>query len=352
MDESSISYKPTLDAAAINKALSSLLIEGVIRDNGLGLRLERLSRMFSVYASTCPAPCWSHGLALSDEVCRLTEIYLPFADIRDALLRLVRLALKGCHPLPPIFRKADSWVRLLHGLPAEHAIVNPAECIARLARDDVARKRFLFSVYLHQQYGGGFGRYPAQYVSLQQWIAHNNLLLSRPISCLDAACGSGEGSYELARALLECGVSASEMRITGATISPLEIFSAAHACFPHDPQRELQYRAVVKGIAEAGALSGLSFVAADLRDWKLPGSYHIIICNGILGGPHLHERANVQFLVARLANSLQRGGILFAADRFHEGWKKVINKEDMENILAGCGLVPLAVGEGVAGMRS
>ncbi len=351
MIESTVSYKPTLEADAIKNALGCLLVEGSISDRDLEGRLKRLSRLFADYVSTCPAPCWSHGLAISDEVCRVTEIYLPYADIRDAFLRLARLSLHGNHPLPPILGKADSWIDFLHRVPAEHAIVNPSEFIARLARDDAARIRFLFSIYLQEQYGGGFGRYPSQYAFLQHWLADNIPLLPLPVSCLDAACGSGEGSYELACALLKSGVTASEIRITGVTVSPLEIFAAAHACFPHAPQRELEYRGVVKLISEAGAHSGISFVAADLRDWDLPGCYHVIICNGILGGPYLHKLKEVECLVARLAKSLCRGGIILAADRFHAGWKKLLTARDMENILAGCGLEVLPVGEGVAGMR-
>jgi chemotaxis methyl-accepting protein methylase len=254
--------------------------------------------------------------------------------------------------VPLILEKADSWINLLQRLPSEHAIVNPARFITRLAIDDVARVRFLFSIYLPEQYGGGFGRYPAQNAFLLNWLTENINMLPRPLYCLDAACGSGEGSYELACALLESGVFAPEIRVTGVTISPLEIFAAAHACFPHSPKRELQYRIVVKGLAEAGALSGIRFVAADLREWDLlPNCYHVIICNGILGGPHLHKRKEVESLVARLSDSLHRGGILLAADRFHAGWKKLLNAADMENIFTGCGLVLLPAGEGVAGIR-
>jgi chemotaxis methyl-accepting protein methylase len=266
-------------------------------------------------------------------------MYLPYADIRDTIRRLVKLSLHGHHPAPPTLEKADSWIDLLHRLPAEHAIVNPARFIARLAIDDAARMKFLFSIYLPAQYGGGFGRYPAQNTFLMNWLTDNIHRLPRPLYCLDAACGSGEGSYELVRALLESGVTAAEVRVTGVTISPLEIFAAAHACFPHSPERELRYREVVKQMADAGVLSGISFTAADLRDVELlPGCYHVIICNGILGGPHLHKREEVESLVARLADSLAKGGILLAADRFHAGWKKLLNAAEMENVFAGCGL--------------
>jgi chemotaxis methyl-accepting protein methylase len=246
---------------------------------------------------------------------------------------------------------SDSWIRFLNSLPQFNSSPDPASLIRHLSENEADRVRFLFSLHLPEQFGGSFGRYPGQSSFLRNWVSERYLSCDNPIHCLDAACGSGEGSYELAGALLECGIDAARISVTGVTICPLEVFASAHASFPQDQLREELYRNYVGSVAGRGGLPEMKFVADDLRYRESPEQYRMIICNGILGGPLLHERIEVEGVLRKLAVSLHSGGILLAADRFHGGWKKILSRADLEAMLVNCGLVVLTVGEGVAGMK-
>jgi hypothetical protein len=101
-----------------------------------------------------------------------------------------------------------------------------------------------------------------------------------------------------------------------------------------------------------GALGRIRFAAADLTA-AADGSetFAVILCNGILGGPFLHERQTLERVVAGLVSRLTAGGIILAADRFHDGWKRVAPPEMLGEILAGQGLSVMKAGEGIAGIR-
>jgi chemotaxis methyl-accepting protein methylase len=172
----------------------------------------------------------------------------------------------------------------------------------------------------------------------------------RRISCLDAACGSGEGSYELAEVLLECGCGPKNINITGVTINPLEVFAAAHACFPHNPSREQSYRKFVDTIGNGSSIPAIHFMTGDLLCWETPERYSLIICNGILGGPFLNSSCDIENVMQRLAASLEPDGVLLVADRFHGGWKKRITNQEMGRLLGKCSLEVVQVQEGIAGV--
>jgi hypothetical protein len=152
--------------------------------------------------------------------------------------------------------------------------------------------------------------------------------------------------------LLDIGVDPSRISITGVTLSPIEIFAAAHAYFPHDLLRQHSYREFVATIDRYGAMQNIDFMACDLKCWETSKQYQIIVCNGVLGGPLMHESNDVEAVIRRLYSRLHSGGIFLAADRFHGGWKKSLSNLQMEELLRKCGLQVLSVGEGVAGVRS
>jgi SAM-dependent methyltransferase len=344
------SLRPLLSRYESEKVFAGLIAPGRIADGSLERRGVLFSEMFRLFASTCPSPCWSPGLKLTGEMRRQAEIYLPIAEIRPALHRLVRLSLSGDHPAPPLLESAGSWLDLLENLPSQIACINPGRFVARMLKDDAARSIFLFSCYLPERFGGDFGRYPGQSEFIREWAVSSAGRWGRRLSCLDAACGTGEGLYELAKILLASGIPPGDIRITGVTISPLEVYAAASGNFPHLPWRKAAFGDFVRPLAETGALAGCRFIADDLKTWEPPERYHLIVCNGLLGGPLMHDRDAVSRVVAKLAGSLHAGGALLAADRFHGGWKKLVSPSDLGQILAARGLSPLSIAEGVGGI--
>lgn len=345
-----LTHSPSLSIEAAALALSRLVASGTILDYDLQSRVARLERSFRAYALCSPVPFWAPGLVVTDEMRRITECYIPYNEVRGALIRLCRVALKGEHFMPPLLDGVHSWLDLLNLLPADISCVDPSSMLARLLTEPDVRKRFLFSLYLPARYGGAFGRYPKQTAFLRDWLNAQGEHGLSPVRILDAACGSGEGVYELAALCCEAGFAPSALCITGVTISPLEIYSAAHAGFPHDSCRETAFRRFVQPLHESGAVAGLRFVAADIQTWRSEEPYHVIVCNGVLGGPMMHDREEVMRCVHGLVGNLACGGVLLAANRFHGGWHKAFPHVEMERIFQRCGLRCLTVGEGVAGV--
>lgn len=348
-----VSYRPTVDAEELQRRLRALLVEDTIVDADLERRLARLELRYRCYATTCPVSLWAPGLVLTGELVNQAERYLPVAEIARAFRRFSRLAMTG--PAPPVtlvFHEAAGWLLVLERLGWPVADANPARLLRPLLSDRERRIRLLFSLYLPERHGGGFSRYPRQLQALHAWLAVRSGQKGL-VRCLDAACGTGEGTWDLAEALLATGLPREHFMITGLTLGALELFAAAHAFFPHDRERQHAYRERIAPLMASGIAERMLLRQADLRAAEDVGEeYSAILCNGLLGGPMLHGRESVGMVVEGLVASLEPGGILMAADRFHAGWRKLFPREQLAELFVRCGLRLVDGGEGVAGIRT
>jgi chemotaxis methyl-accepting protein methylase len=352
MESPQLRYIPALDQTVVTERLEKLLVPGPLSDNDLNGRIVRLEERFSLYAALSPHGLWAPGLVITPEMRRVSELYLPQEEIGCACRRLLVLSLKtfpflpaaGLHPLP-------GWLDLLHRMQSLVREANPARLFRRLMDDNEFRCRFLFSFFLPRHYGGGFDRYPKQAAFLR-----NRLTGAQPsgvVRCLDAACGSGEGTYDLALLLSECGCIPEKIMVHGATIEPLELFAAAHGWFPHDPARQAAFRRRIGRLFADARADHIVFSREDLTEngnYEGEG-YDVILCNGLLGGPLLNGREELEGVIGRLYARLRPGGILLTADRFHQGWKRGVPDDLLREMLAGCGLKVLAAGEGIGGVK-
>lgn len=348
-----VSYSPTLGPSELLSRLRALLVPGSITDPDLERRLARLELLFQIYVTTCPVPFWTPGLVLTGELMRQTELYLPLSEIERTVRRFSQLAAARSAPLSfPFFHDACCWLQVLDRHDWRVTTANPAALLRPLLVDWPGRIGFLFSLHLPERHGGGFNRYPAQMRALGGWLAarHGG---SGVIRCLDAACGTGEGTWDLAELLADAGVPAACREVTGLSLGAFELFAAAHAFFPHDPIRQQAYRERIVPLVAAGISARILFRQADLKASEtLGGRYSVIICNGLLGGPMLHEKESVGMVVKRLAAGLEPGGILMVADRFHAGWRKVVPRRALEELFVHNGLRLVDGGEGIAGIRT
>jgi hypothetical protein len=353
MSPAPIPYTPSFDDGTIGARLCHLLVPGSIGDADLAGRIDRLSERFRIYAACYPLGLWAPGLVLTHEMRALTEQYLPLAEIRCALERLFARALQ----VPPVLvgvstRRATTWLDLLHQL---HPLIrhpDPSRLLTALLADEEARRRFLWGTFLPSRYGCGFDRYPGQEAFLRHWLPRYRSAHGA-VRCLDAACGTGEGAYDLVRLLFESMGANADWHVDGVTLEPLELFSAAHGYFPHDPVRQAAFRTRVGPLLDMGLAERISFMQGDVTGGSnsVGSGYAVIVCNGLLGGPLLFEERRVAMTVAGLAEHLLPEGILLVADRFHGGWKKRITTQHLTEILASCGLQPQPAGEGIAGVR-
>jgi SAM-dependent methyltransferase len=346
-------FTPSLDPPTVRNHLQ-LLIKPEIDASLFKNDIRRMARMFTVFVASCPPPWPAPGLALTPEDHYQSELWLPLAHIRPAFQRLYRTALG----YPPIlsstpFAVAASWAAIASSYLAVYNVsVNPALLLERVVTDASLRAKFLLWSFLPARfYGNSRERYPAQTAFVGAWLAERKKTYE-PLRVLDAACGDGAGTYGLARLLLDQGWPPDAFGIEGWTIEPLEVWAAAHACFPHDPRREELFRSWAAPVFQRGAERALLFRRMDLqKSSENTSCFDLILCNGLLGGPIIHQEANLRRVAENLAALLRPGGILLAADHFHGGWKKNIPKETLGDAFKRCGLIVGEAGEGIGGLK-
>lgn len=345
-----LSFSPTIAADEVEQRLKTLLVCGPLDDPSLDRATARIGAAFRSYAASYPLPLWAPGLAVTQEMRTLSEALFPYRRVKSAFSLLVR---KSCRFSPLVrfsaLEGSSTWLDLLARTAPLFTCADPASTLRLLAGDERARRSFLFSLFLPRHYGGAFDRYPRQSDWISGWLARNRERLAGSIRALDCACGSGEGGYRLSELIVAAGYAASRSAVHGSTVEPFELFAAAHGYFPHDPKRQEGYRQRTAPLLTADA-PPMEFYLDEVGS-RGRGGYDLILCNGLLGGPLLHEEDTLQEAVAALASRLAPGGVLLAADRFHEGWKLKVPRETLVQALKESGLKPVEVPEGIGGVR-
>lgn len=346
--------RPDFAESATDATLSGLLRAGDVTDCTLESCCRRLEERFRAFAAICPAPEWAPGLQVTAEMRQQYELYLPLAEIRAAFAALCRRSClyEPCFAATPL-STALSWPEVLARLQPLQLNLNPALLLQELARCEQLRAAFLAALFIPGSFGGGFGRYPLQADYLLVWLEERKKRLAGKVSVLDAACGTGEGVYETAAMLFRLGFSAAAATVDGCTLEPLELVAAARGWFPHDRPRAALFREAVAPLLADGGGAMIRFYQEDLcRPLPDKLQYDVILCNGLLGGPLLQEKGGLAAVIELLASRLNHGGVLLAADRFHEGWRKKTPPAAIEKLLAAAGLEILSVGEGVGAVRT
>ena len=325
---------------------------------------RRLDTLFKVYVSTCPVPIPSHGVIITPEIRTQCERHLPITEVTAVFNRLYAAALT----YPPIlsstpFHNALSWADVFAGLPPQFQVsANPALLLELLLADRDLLTKFLFASFLPDRFYGCIGRYPEQRKFVGEWLKNRK---GRTLNCLDAACGTGEDTYGLALLLSEAGVSPDDFRIDGWTLEPLEVWSAANRSFPHDRSREELLRGATSYLFQQGYDRCINFSCRNILTSPSPspprknrdirggenGLFDLILCNGLLGGPIVHGREQLDRAVGNLAGLLSPGGILLAADRFHGGWKQKCPQKNLRALFEQFGLHSFEAGEGLGGLK-
>ena len=317
--------------------------------------IHRLHVRFRIYAATSPEPLPSPGLIITPEIRAQSERYLPVADIAAIFNRLYSAAVS----YPPIlsstpFHNALSWADVFAELSAEfQSSANPARLLGSLLADRRLLIRFLFTSFLPCRFYGGTGRYPGQQHFIREWLANRR---GETISCLDVACGIGESTYGLATLLSEAGYQPGKVRIHGCTLEPLEVWAAIHSRFPHDLPRETLLKAVTSTVRERGFDHCISFHCHDVLNLPLfngskYGSFDLILCNGLLGGPIIHEKRQLDEVIENLVRLLVPGGFLLAANSFHGGWQQKCPQNELRALFEKHGLKTILSGEGIGGQK-
>lgn len=341
---------PFLAQEQCRQVVSQVVRREICLSFALHRQLGRLASLYASYLERYPFGVWGPGLLVTTEMHRQTELYLPLAAIWPGWRQTLEAGLAVRQPdRGDEFLAAPSWLAILERL-ALPIPVAPHRLLQEVMTDAEMRECFLFAWQLPRHHGGGFDRYPEQRAWLADWLAAR-----RPaggaIACLDAACGSGEGTYELAAALMQAGHAPEQVAVHGVTLQPLEVVAAAMAYFPHDRGRQVAYRARLAGMLSPEFIGRIDFRLGNLLGGLPTGqAYDVILCNGLLGGPMLHGRQQGERVMRGLASRLAPGGILLADDQFHAGWRKRVPHVEMQCWLQAAGLQPLTLPRGIGGV--
>ena len=320
--------------------------------------IHRLHKLFALYAGTCPVPLPAPGLIITPEVRNQCECYLPVAEVTSVFNRLYSSAL-SCQPIlsSTPFHNAMSWADVFAAMPAEFQVsANPAQLLETLLGDGDMLARFLFSSFLPERFYGTGTRYPGQQTYIRNWLGRRR---AGPLNCLDAACGIGEETYALALLIAGCGIPPEQVLVAGWTLEPLEVWCATYRRFPHDRRRETALRETTDPLMQGGYGRRIGFCCRDIL--KVPDSapqhgdgrpFDMILCNGLLGGPIIHEKEQLDLAVGNLASLLAPGGVMLAADSFHGGWKQKCPQSDLRAFFEKYGLKTCEAGEGIGGLKS
>jgi chemotaxis methyl-accepting protein methylase len=344
-------FTPSLSTTVLERRLNRLLVSGKLKEPDLARRTDRLKLLFCRAIGNCPVPLWQPGLQIRQEWRNVTEMYLPWPEIAPALYRLISRSLHYPLLIDPLL-PFPSWPEFLQQCALGPSSADPGAFLHLISGDEDIRRQWLFSLFIPSRHGNCFDRYPVQQEFIRSWLSQRRTDSEKRIFCLDAACGSGEGSWDLAALCGKCGILPDGVTIHGSSMDPLELFAASHAYFPHDRQRQQEYRNRIAPVIHAGFMERISFIQEELgHDSSCTQSYDLILCNGLLGGPLLHERSQLTGVMALLVRRLKPGGLMLAADRFHEGWHKLIRQGEREDLLARCGMKIIPVGEGIGAVK-
>ena len=325
------------------------MLAGPVVDRSVTGWISRLESRFNNYLNVYPYGLWAPGLAVEHQMRVLTEFLLPLEEIRSAIRALCRAVLVPRLPDIPLFHSARFWLDIVPRLPIPLRMVNPSRLLKLLVDDERHRIEFIFALHLPNRYGGGFRRYPCQLEFLRRWLAARRAEAHGPLHCLDAACGSGEGTYDVGILLLEAGFRPDAFTLHGVSLDPLEIFAAAHGYFPNDDERQRAFRSEIAPLFQKGGEKAMKFYIGDMAaPCAGTGSYDLILCNGLLGGPLLHDEEELRLATKSLADRLKPGGIMLVADRFHGGWGKKTPKERLIRLFLSHGLALTEIEEGIA----
>ncbi|NVN91107.1 MAG: hypothetical protein HXX11_10955 [Desulfuromonadales bacterium] len=353
------SFIPSLDPRVAAKNLATILVPQLdpLLFHG---DIHRLRGMFHAYLEACPPPWPAPNLSVTPEINYQSELWLPLAQIKPVFERFYRAALT----FPPIlssspFSNTSSWAAMATVLPPFCGnSVNPSVLLEQLLYNAELRTKFLCWSFMPRRfYGSGSDRYPAQTDYVREWLGQRKQK-KNVLRCLDVACGDGSATYGLVRLIQQQGNQTGRYVVEGWSLDPLEVWAAAHACFPHDTPRQIEFRVILTQHFSAGLQRGMVFRSMDLEgihSGHAPtedgAGFDLIICNGLLGGPIIHQPYRIETVVRNLSALLRPAGLLLAADHFHGGWKKNITAAALRELFASRGLKPISVGEGIGGVR-
>ena len=134
----------------------------------------------------------------------------------------------------------------------------------------------------------------------------------RLLTVRDFACGTGQGTYELAACLVELSL---DFKIEGLTLEKIDVWMAKEKMTPHLDEQSYFYPIIEKQ-------NCLEFHVVDILNDSIREAVDLIIINGLIAGPVIQTDDAFIKIWNRLNSELKAGGIGLISDKFHDGFNK------------------------------
>lgn len=226
-----------------------------------------------------------------------------------------------------------SWLDARARLPLVRRFTLPSELLEAL-RDPATAHDLLFELAAPPSIGSDLGRYDPQHATLARFFRGG---AAASCAAWDVGCGTGEGTWELAHALVARGA---EVVAVGTTPCPLQALMAARRLRPHDPTRSGHLADFVA--AGPRERCDVRFLRHDVLRDPPPGTFDAITCHGLLG-EGIDDEGDITRVVTTLADTLNPGGVLSVTDRFRADRSRRA-AELVERAACSAGLEPFAPG--------
>lgn len=251
---------------------------------------------------------------------------------------------QGIEPVGDAWREARSWLDARRRLRVARALAGPAALCAALGELEFAW-RLCCESHAPARHGAALGRHAERLRALAARAtghAHEGTPAGARLRAWDAGCATGEGTWELAAALLEAG--AARVEVLGSDLDPLVVAMAERRARPHDPAAAAALR---EWLAERPLLGdphrcAVRFVAHDLRAGPAAAGLDLVTCHGLLG-EGVRGPAALRAALGALAGALRPGGLLSLGDTFRADRARAA-RELAAHVAPELGLAPLEDG--------
>ena len=223
------------------------------------------------------------------------ERYLPVTLYMEDLYHLSKAIVpEASIPLVIHQHKFRSIVDLWHILPANFQ--------GAFTLDTENLERLLLALSSPAKFGTRLNRYPQQL----NWLKENASLIPDQLSVIDYACGTGQGTYEIAELLKCLGKTAS---VTGLTIEVLDLWMAENKSVPHlDMYEEYTY---------TDTDCEPQFMCGDINSYSSKLHFQLILCNGLIGGPFLNQDEDYLQLWKKINEQTEKNSLFITGHSFH-----------------------------------
>ena len=262
------------------------------------------------------SPWWVSGMVVTPAIRQAYEHYLPVGCFLDDWIPVLHDFLPDRSWLPDIMQKRISEMPPVQACMQYASLPDlwqtwPEHLAGHVGFGMDELLAFACASASPARHGSLGNRYPEQ-VSLLLDIE------ALPDDCLrviDIGCGTGQGTLGILNVL---SLKARHVIGIGITKEPLEVWMASNQQLPH-----MQSMPDDLSFPDLHPHAECTFSTGDICTRIAIDPADLVICNGLLGGPALHEEHRLLQAARTLASTVKVNGYLLIGNCFHAGHEEM-----------------------------